>query len=260
MKIVTALIQSMHRVLLCMLVVTCAMSCRSHKQDVMFRVDDVSVLSKQKEVVERQYTIQPFDQIVLEVYTNNGERLIDPDAYLQKGQSTPKVTEEGSPNDTYSIDESGRVKLPMVGEIMVKDLTIRQAEEVLQESYNHFYKDAFIRLKSNSRRVVVLGTIGGEVIPLKFEHMKVTEVLALSKSVIKDAKAHNIRLLRGKDVYVIDFSTVEGYVNTDMLVESGDIVYVEPVRRPVENLRDYMPVISVMSSFITVVVVLLSQQ
>lgn len=258
MKIVTVLVQSMRYITLVGILLGSLVSCRSYKQDLMFRVDDPSVLSKQSTEVDRQYKIQPYDQIVLQVYTNKGERLIDPDAYLQKGQPT-QVKEEAEPKDTYTVDEFGRVKLPMVGEISLKDLTIRQAENLLQEAYNQFYNDAYIRLKSNSKRVIVLGSAGGEVIPLQYDQMKVTEVLALSKSVIKDSRANNIRLLRGKEIFEIDFSTFEGYVKSDMIVESGDIVYVEPVRKRIESVRDYVPVVSLLSSFATVVVVILSR-
>jgi polysaccharide export outer membrane protein len=258
MKIFTVLFQSMRHLTLIGILLGCLVSCRSHKQDLMFRVNDPAVVSQQSAEIERQYTIKPYDQIILQVYTNKGERLIDPDAYLQKGQNADVTTKDES-RDTYTVDEFGRVKLPMVGEIALKDLTIQQAENLLQEAYNHFYNDAYIRIKSNSKRVIVLGTMGGEVIPLSYDQMKITEVLALSKSVVKDAKAHNIRLLRGKQVFMIDFSTFEGYVKSDMIVESGDIVYVEPVRRPVENLREYMSVVSILSSFVTLVIVVLSQ-
>ncbi|MFN8340502.1 MAG: hypothetical protein U0V64_02445 [Cyclobacteriaceae bacterium] len=55
-----------------------------------------------------------------------------------------------------------------------------------------------------------------------------------------DAKAHNIRVLRGDQVFLVDFSTLAGYQAGNIAMQSGDVVYVEPIRRPlVEGLRDY---------------------
>jgi polysaccharide export outer membrane protein len=45
-----------------------------------------------------------------------------------------------------------------------------------------------------------------------------------------------------------------------MLVQPGDIIYIEPIRRPAsEALRDYFPIVSILSSLITLIVVLNAQ-
>lgn len=55
---------------------------------------------------------------------------------------------------------------------------------------------------------------------------------------------------------IADFSTFDGYTRSNFLVRPGDIVYVEPVRRPfIEALRDYAPMISIVSSLATLVFV-----
>ncbi len=54
----------------------------------------------------------------------------------------------------------------MIGEIKLEGLTIRQAEEVLQQAYSKFYEDAYVVLKYTNKRVIILGAPGGQVIPL----------------------------------------------------------------------------------------------
>ncbi|MEM6830107.1 MAG: polysaccharide export protein EpsE, partial [Bacteroidota bacterium] len=70
------------------------------------------------------------------------------------------------------------------------------------------------------------------------------------------AKAQNIKLIRGDLVYQIDLSTISGMKKTNMDVEPGDVIYIEPWRRPwLEALRDVAPALSLVSSVLTLIVV-----
>jgi polysaccharide export outer membrane protein len=106
--------------------------------------------------------------------------------------------------------------------------------------------------------VIVLGATGGQVIPLANENVKLVEVLALAQGLNNDAKAHNIRIMRGDHVFVADLSTFDGYVKNNIPIQSGDIVYVEPVRRPLtESLRDYGPILTIITTLTTLAVVII---
>ncbi len=201
---------------------------------------------------ERNFIIAKNDKLLIKVYSNGGERLIDPNPELSQTGSIEKSTSQNEPN--YLIDLQGLIKLPLVGEIKLDDLTLKQAEDILQKEYAKFFKEPFVQLTFVNKRVIVLGALGGQVIPLENENTSLAEVLALAKGLDKDSKAHNMRLIRADKVYEIDFSTIEGFKNGNMLVHSGDIVYVEPVRRPFsEGLRDYSGVISMIVALATLV-------
>ena len=146
----------------------------------------------------------------------------------------------------------------MVGALKLEGLKLRDAEEILQKEYGNYYQGSFVILKHINRRVVVLGAPGGQVVPLNNENMRLVEVLAAAKGIGNDAKAANIRVLRGEKVFLADLSTFDGYLKNNMVMESGDIVYVEPVRRPfVEALRDSGPIFSIVASLATLIVVII---
>jgi polysaccharide export outer membrane protein len=145
----------------------------------------------------------------------------------------------------------------MVGEVKLEGLTIREAEALLQDAYEKFYTKPFVVVKYTNKRVVVLGAPGGKVIPLANENMKLLEILALAEGISNDAKAQNIRVLRNEKVFLVDLSTIEGYHKGNILMEPGDVVYVEPVRKPVsEAVRDYGPLVSLVVSLVTLLIVL----
>lgn len=227
-----------------------------YKQNIMFKVPEQTVIKQQAEEAQRNYVIQINDYLKLAVYTNKGERIIDPDLELYK--NLPVQTVDVKPDPNYLVDINGVVKLPKLGEIKLLGLTIRQAEELLQKEYTAYYKEPFVTLQYINKRVILLGSPGGAVIPLTNENITLVEVLALGKGVDNYGKAHNIRVLRGEEFYLVDFSTIEGYRKGNMIMQHGDIVYVEPVRRPVsEAVRDYGPLLSLGISISTLVIVLI---
>ncbi|HTE34385.1 MAG TPA: polysaccharide biosynthesis/export family protein, partial [Chryseolinea sp.] len=192
----------------------------------------------------------------LEVYTNKGERLIDPDLQLTK-ENTAQKNVDTKIVPSYLVDTDGIATFPMVGALKLEGLKLHEAEEILQKEYSIYYRDAFVILKYVNKRVIVMGAPGGQVIPLASENMRLVEVLALAKGLNNDAMAQNIRVLRGDQVFLADLSTFDGYLKGNMVMEPGDIVYVEPIRRPfAEGLRDYGVLFSIIVSIATLMVVI----
>jgi polysaccharide export outer membrane protein len=232
-------------------------SCASYKANIMFKVPEDATLQKQAEEVQRNYVIQKHDMLKLDVYTNKGELIIDPDFNLMK--EIPVQNAQRRPDPNYLVDVNGVAKFPMLGELKVEGLTIRQTEEILQKEYARYYTDPFVVLQYINKRVVVLGAPGGQVIPLVNENVTLAEVLALASGIENNARATNIRVIRGDQYFVADFSTIAGYQKSNMIMQPGDIVYVEPIRRPVsEAFRDYGVIVSVLTSLTTLIVVLTS--
>ncbi len=205
---------------------------------------------------EKNYVIQKSDYLKLEVFSNKGERIIDPDNELSK-QSGNVTQANEKPELNYLVDSKGIVKFPMIDEFKIDSLTLRQAEEILQKLYNQYYKDCFVSLTFVSKRVIVLGAVGGQVIPLINENVSLVEILAQAKGLSNDAKAQNIRVLRGDQVFLVDLSTINGFKMGNLIIEPGDIIYVEPVRRPVaEAFRDYGAAATILISITSLIIVL----
>jgi len=246
------------RLLFFCLIVILLTSCGAYKQNIMFRVPKDYTLEKQAESVEKNYIVQKNDYLKLQVYTNNGELIIDPNMEMMRDMPNAQSTTTSRPSVDYLVDVNGVTKFPMIGEIKLEGLTIRQAEEILQKEYSKYYQQPYVVLKYGNKRAIVLGAPGGQVIPLLNENVKLVEILAMAKGLDITAKAQNIRVLRDRQVFVADLTTIDGYLKNNMIIQPGDIIYVEPVRRPVlESLRDYGPLISIFTTITALVVVLL---
>ena len=202
---------------------------------------------------ERNYIIKRNDYLNIEVYTNGGERIIDPDYELLKETGVQQNQRLNRPNPNYLVQEDGNIRLPMIGLVPLVDMNLRQADLLLQERYSEFYEDPYVLTRYINKRVIVLGATESVVVPLEHENMTLIEVLAIAGGLGRDAKAQNIRLIRGNlsnpEVYIIDLSTINSMAGTLKKVLPGDIIYVEPVRRPfTEGVRDIAPLVSLLTS------------
>lgn len=234
-------------------------SCASYKSNLMFNLEEgaqVSDISGAANQVLYDYVIQSNDYLTIEVYSNNGERVIDPNPELSNNQRLDN-TEDTKPR--YLVNIEGRVKLPMVGEVSVEGLALREAEARIEEAYKQFFKAPYVNIAYANKRVILLGATEGKVIPMENQNLRLTEVLALGGGLNNTARANNIRILRGNEVFISDLSTLQGYRTGDILIKPGDIVYVEPVRRPgTEALKDYAGILSLMVSLASLIVVIVS--
>lgn len=231
-------------------------SCSSYKQNILFTSDQLSGPDKQKLEVGNNRIIDIGDYLTIEVFTKNGEKIIDPDFELA---NTNINAERLRPKLKYLVRNDGFVKAPMIGEVEIKGKTLHEAEQILQQKYELFYKSSFVNINFLNKRVVVLGSTGGQVIPLENENTTLVEIIALSGGIDNSGKGNNIRVLRDNSAYLIDLTTIEGYQTGNIIMEPGDVVYIEPVRRPFsEFIRENGPVISIFTSIVSLVAVLIS--
>ena len=202
------------------------------------------------------YIIQPNDKLALRVYTQKGERIIDPEFELAENA---RDNTNMRPELVYEVREDGMVKLPMVGSLRLAGLKIYEAEKLLEDRYAEYYKDPYVHLRYLNKRVIVLGASEGQVVPIENENTRVSEILALAQAITNDASANNMRLVRGEDVYLVDFSTVESFSKSNYIVKSEDIIYIEPIRRPFnEFLKDNGPAISIVTGILSLIIVIIS--
>lgn len=234
-------------------------SCKVYRQNILFQTDSYKVddaLRAAALEAEANYVIQINDYLSIDVFTNKGERIIDPNMELMQQGAQLRQMEKPQ----YLVHNDGVVNLPIVGVVNLEGKTLFQAARYLEGLYDEYYRDAYVLINFINKRVIVLGAPGGQVIPLNDENMSLVEVIALAGGVENNARAGNIRLIRGDlnnpQVFVIDLTTVQGLKNYNLKVEPGDIVYIEPVRRVVtEAVRDVAPILSILTSLLTLILV-----
>jgi len=216
-----------------------------------------SDFEKAAKAIELNYVIQVNDRIRVSVFTNDGERIIDPDYELLKELPANQVNSRPDPD--YLIREDGFVRLPLLGDVKLTGLTLNDANLYLQEKYNTFYTNSYVDVAFANKRVIVLGGSGGQLIPLVNENVTVAEVIAMTGGLQREGKAQNIRLVRGKEVFLVDLSTIDSFLKSNMIAQPNDIIYIEPNQNvAAEVARDITPWVALITSFATLILVALN--
>ena len=209
-------------------------------------------LSAEARALERNYVIQPNDLIKVKVYTKNGEMIIDPEYELSKELNTNN--RQKRPDPEYLVRLDGFAYLPMVGDVELAGLTLHEANAKLKTLYDKYFIDPFVITNYSNKRVTVLGAPGGKIIPLTNENITVAEVIAMAGGLEENGNASRIKLIRGNQTFLIDFSSIDTYYETNQIVQPGDILYIEPIKR---LLRGNAVEISVFLSLLTTTTTLL---
>lgn len=237
-------------------------SCKAYKQDILFQLsEDRSELSSSVYEAEKNYQIKPDDWLEVLLFYKNGEQLINPN-YVEEGQGANNQFSQNRQRFSYLVQSDGNVKLPMIGTVHLAGLTIDEAERSLETAFDEIYKGSFLKISFANKRVTLLGALS-TVVPLENENTSLLEVLAIAGGVQFGSQAQNVRVLRGDldnpQVFEIDLTTVTGMKASMINIYPGDVIYVEPWRRPwLQVLRDISPVIGVTSSVSTLVFLLIN--
>lgn len=249
------------------------------KKNIMFQTDrsvgDSLLFAANK--LEKSYIIHSNDFLDVQVFTNNGERLVDPNFAIpsitgSNGGAGPASQAQLQPVIKYLVQYDGYIDLPMIGRIRVDGYDLHQTDSCLAKEYGKFYKGAFVYTRLLNKRVFVFGSSSnngggaglstvGKVVNLENENMNIIEVMAIAGGIDYYSKVHNIRLIRGDlknpSVQVIDLHTIEGIRKANLAVQPNDILYIEKYnRRFSQTLVEITPAISLISSMITLIVLI----
>lgn len=217
----------------------------------MFRQKDYQFFELAKKKVD-EYIIQNGDQFTIRVYSRDGFRLID----IMTGGGNQYIGTGGSGG--YLVDNEGFAKLPIIGEFYVKGYTESELERIFEEKYSNLFVDPYVVVTVTNRRAFVFKGSTASVVGLNEEPTNLFEVIAKSGGIAGDLKSYNIKIIRGDlknpQISVVDLSSIEGLRNADLIIQSNDIIYIEPRRRPATDALGLLtPVFAWASTILTTI-------
>lgn len=161
----------------------------------------------------------------------------------------------------FSINDSGLVELPLIGGVFVKDLTIEEAKEKIQNSARTFVNDVTVIVKLLNYRYTVIGEVNR---PGTFSNFSGNLTIFQAVSEAGDAtifgdktKTKIIRETKdGKIIIPFDFTKIDVLTSEAYYIKPNDIIYIEPLRS--KSFRQNLPNIALIFSSISTIILVIN--
>lgn len=133
----------------------------------------------------------------------------------------------------YLVDKYGRIELPLVGKIVVKDKTTAEVNDLLKIELDKTIKNAFVATRLLNFRVSVLGDVarpGSFNIPN--ERVSLLDALSMAGDLNITAIRDDVMLIRerdGRKNYVsINLNDSKTLSSPYFYLQNNDVIYVKP--------------------------------
>lgn len=163
--------------------------------------------------------------------------------------------------NAYRVEESGKIRLPLIGDVPVKGLTLIEVRDSLQEIFSTYYKFVTIKVDLVSFNVTFIGEINrpGQI-RVFTENTNFFQVLSNAGGQTDFANNQRVKLLRKIDnkveVHYLDISTLDFISSEFYYLKPSDIVYIEPLKA--KSQRDNLFLIGITSSIMGLTISILA--
>ncbi len=211
-------------------------SCYYNKR--LVYLQDETYSESQPKFVENkrsQYLLQPNDVLSIKVKSSTDAQVSDLFNIITTTQA-PTFTSPGNLFlEGYSIDSEGKITLPIIGPLPIKDLTIEAAQDLIQASANKYLKNATVIVKLISFKVTVLGEVNNPGYHYVYNNqVTILEALGLAGDLNSVGSRKNVKLVRqvknGSEVVLLDLTNPALLKSKYYYLMPNDAIYVEPLR------------------------------
>lgn len=161
----------------------------------------------------------------------------------------------------YTVGVDGKINLPIIGEVLVKDLTVEEVQEVVQAHADKYLNKSTVIVKLTSFKITVLGEVKNPGYLYIFNNqVNVLETLGLAGDLTQFANRKNVKLIRqvpeGSQVVLLDLTDPRLLSSEYFYLLPNDVLYVEPLKA--RSKKANLEVLSVVFAGLTTLVLVLS--
>jgi len=135
----------------------------------------------------------------------------------------------------YAVDTAGMLNLPYMGKIPVAGFTQSEIEGIVQQRADEFLKDAIVKVRLLSYKVIMLGEVGSPGVYYYYgNNLTLLEALAMAGGHSDVSNIERIMVVRhtdqGNKTFMLDLSSIQAYSSEAFYLKPDDYVYVEPAK------------------------------
>lgn len=161
----------------------------------------------------------------------------------------------------YTVDNTGYITMPTVGKVMVKNLTVADAKDLIQTKVSEYLNDATVNVKLVSFKITMLGSIARPGYYYFYNgQVTILEGLGEAGDLTPTGNRQNVKLIRqtseGPEVVLLDLTDQNLLKSKYYYLLPNDVIYVEPLKAG--TTRSNLSTLAFFFSAITVLVTVLT--
>ncbi|RPD51614.1 MULTISPECIES: polysaccharide biosynthesis/export family protein [Chitinophagaceae] len=190
-------------------------------------------------ISEKEYKIRPNDRLMLNIFSLTDE----------------KVNFIKDPQIEKLVDFRGQIELPVIGNVTLAGLTLKQAEDTLKRVSSDYLRSPSVTIKLMNFQVTVIGEVLRQgVVLVPDPEINLLEAIGQAGGFSENANRETIRIVRneGKSakIYPINLLDQNSMSSKNFFLEPNDVILVNP-RKVLSNQQNRLSTISLVLSLIS---------
>lgn len=218
------------------------------------------------------YRLQRGDNIIINVKSDNIDLV---DIFLKSNSSSqlPLLSSPSSPNKelVYSIDKEGFIRMPILGEINVLGLTIKEVRSKIEEKLHPYFKEDdiyFVTVRLDGIKYTVIGEINEPGPKVVYQNqLSILDAISNSGDIPITGNKKNVEVLRitpeGIKKISIDLTSINAINSEIFYIKNNDYINILPLKNKTlgttNGLSSLSNIISIISLMVTTTVFILSR-
>ncbi len=165
--------------------------------------------------------------------------------------------------NSYEVNDTGYIRVPLLGDFLVKDLLITEINELVQKKAATVFNDIIVDVKMVSFKVHFFGEVGSpSVIYFLQPELNIYEGLTQAGGITDYGDRKKVLIVRRTDdgfkTMVADLTKRDILTSEKLYLQPNDMVYVEPVRARLfrEKAQDFTFVLTTVTTTLTTIILL----
>lgn len=238
-------------------------SCKSAKDITMFQPSPKEGNSFLHPPAPPQHKIVPYDNLYIKVLTLDSEvnKLFNPTSSSESSNTqTMYETPAGQYLNGYRVSQQGTVSLPILGDINLQGLSLKEAEEQIRVKAQEYLKEPIVQVKLLNFRLDILGEVNAPGIYYNYEgNINIVDAVGLAGGINKFANLKAVTVNRKENnvttSYNIDLTGNDIYRSEVFYLKPNDVIYIPPSKLSMrsENTGNYSLVLSTITSILVII-------
>lgn len=181
------------------------------------------------------YTIQPYDNLYIKVFSLDEKTYLFFNKISGTTASYNDFTDDASIYlNSYSVDKQGYIDFPVVGRVLVKDLTVEEVKDLLQLKVDEYLTETMVVVKMVNFNITILGEVNnpGER-KIYQDEINIFEAISMAGDLTDYANRNKIALIRqtpsGSKVVYLDLTKADIISSEYYYMMPNDILYASPL-------------------------------